>query len=128
MIALRRRHASLRRRSFLSGQPTRGGELDVRWHGLELDQPDWDAGSRLLAFTLAGVDPLEPDLHVMLNMDSASHDFAVPREGGKQWVVFADTARESPDDIAEFGQERPLEGERCTVDGRSIVILASQVS
>jgi isoamylase len=126
MIALRRSHASLRRRSFLSGQPTRGGELDVRWHGLELEHPDWDSGSRLLAFTLAGVDPLEPDLHVMMNMDSASHDFAVPREGDKQWAVFADTARESPDDIAEFGQERPFEGERCTVDGRSIVILVSQ--
>ena len=36
--------------------------------------------SRVLAFTLAGDEPLEPDLHVMMNMDDAPHDFAVPHE------------------------------------------------
>ena len=79
MIALRRGHASLRRRSFLSGGRNRRGVEDIRWHGLELDQAEWGSPfSRVLAFTLAGVDPLEPDLHVMMNMDDASHDFAVP--------------------------------------------------
>jgi glycogen operon protein len=126
MIGLRRRHASLRRNSFLRGQLNRRGQIDVRWHGLELDQPDWDAGSRLIAFTLAGEDPLEPDLHVMMNMDSANHDFAVP--GDRRWGVFADTSKQPPDDVADLGRERPFEGERYTVEGRSIVILASQES
>ena len=126
MIALRRRHASLRRRTFLSGQPNRRGVRDVRWHGLELDQPEWgNGGSRLLAFTLSGEDPLEPDLHVMMNMDDSPHDFAVPHEGERRWLVFADTAMPSPEDIFEPGSERPLEGERCSVQGRSIVILVS---
>ena len=40
--------------------------------------------------------------------------------------MFADTAKASPDDIAEPGQARPFEGERYTVEGRSIVILESQ--
>jgi glycogen operon protein len=128
MIGARRRHASLRRDSFLSGQPNRRGFPDVRWHGLELDQPDWDPGSRLLAFTLGGEDPLEPDLHVMMNMDDGSHDFAVPVDGDRSWQAFVDTAKESPEDIAEPGEVRPFEGERCTVQGRSIVILASQES
>jgi glycogen operon protein len=126
MIALRRRHASLRRSSFLRGQPNRRGQVDIAWHGLELDQPDWDSGSRLLAFTLAGEDPLEPDLHVMMNMDSANHDFAVP--DNVRWGVFSDTSKEPPDDIADLGHERPFVGERYTVEGRSIVILASQES
>ena len=83
--------------------------------------------SRVLAFTLAGEEPLEPDLHVMMNMDDNQHAFAVPHEG-KSWLVFADTAKAPPDDIAEPGAERPFEGERCDVEGRSIVILVSQES
>jgi len=128
MIALRRRHASLRRRTFLSGRANRRGLEDIRWHGLELDQPDWDAGSRLLPFTLAGEEPLEPDLHVMMNMDDASHDFAVPLGDDGRWRVFADTAKASPDDISEPGHERQFEDERCAVEARSIVILVSQES
>jgi glycogen operon protein len=126
MIALRREHASLRRHTFLTGRANRRGLEDIRWHGLELDRPDWDAGSRLLAFTLAGEEPLEPNLHVMMNMDDNPHDFAVPRTGEGRWLVFADTAKAPPADIAEPGQEPPFEGERCTVEGRSIVILVSQ--
>jgi glycogen operon protein len=127
MIRLRRLHASLRRRTFLTGHANRRGLQDIRWHGLELDQPGWgDGGSRVLAFTLAGEDPLEPDLHVMMNMDENAHDFAVPQEDDRRWAVFADTAKASPDDIAEPGQERPFDGDRCTVEGGSIVILTSQ--
>jgi len=129
MIGLRRRHASLRRRAFLTGRLNRRRLHDVRWHGLELDQPEWsNPGSRLLAFTLAGEEPLEPHLHVMMNMDDASHDFAVPADDGRNWVVLADTSKASPDDIAEPGGARPFEGERYTVEGRSIVILESQDS
>jgi glycogen operon protein len=127
MIGLRRRHASLRRPSFLTGGRNRRGLEDIQWHGLELGQPDWSGGSRTLAFTLSGEEPLEPDLHVMMNMDDAAHDFAVPDDDeDRRWLVFADTAKASPDDIAEPGQEKPFEGKRCTVEGRSIVILESQ--
>jgi glycogen operon protein len=126
MIALRRQHASLRRHTFLTGRANRRGLEDIRWHGLELDRPEWDNPvSRILAFTLAGEEPLEPDLHVMMNMDDSPHDFAVPAAEGRRWLVFADTAKPSPEDIAEDGEERPFEGERCTVEGRSIVILVS---
>ena len=129
MIALRRRHASLRRKSFLTGHVNRRGVPDIRWHGLELDQAEWgNPVSRVLAFTLSGEEPLEPDLHVMMNMDDAPHDFAVPHGDDLTWLVFADTSKASPDDIAEPGQARPFEGERCTVEGRSIVILESQDS
>jgi len=126
MISLRRRHPSLRRTTFLTGHENRRGVKDIRWHGLELDQPDWGPGARVLAFTLGGEEPLEPELHVMMNMDDQTHDFAVPPGDGFRWLRFADTAKASPDDIAEPGEGRPFEGERCTVEGRSIVILVSQ--
>jgi glycogen operon protein len=127
MIRLRRSHASLRRRAFLTGGLNRRGQQDIRWHGLELDQPEWhDPVSRVLAFTLAGDEPLEPDLHVMMNMDDSPHDFAVPADPDRGWHVFADTAKASPDDIAEPGEEKQLEGDRYSVEGRSIVILQSE--
>jgi isoamylase len=62
---------------------------------------------------------------VMMNMDDSAHDFAVPHGGERRWLVFADTAMPSPEDIFEPGSERPFEGERCSVQGRSIVILVS---
>ncbi len=43
MIALRRRQRNLQRRGFLSGALNRRGMPDIQWHGLELNQPDWDA-------------------------------------------------------------------------------------
>ena len=55
-IALRKRHASLRHRRFLTGRPSSGQpHPDVAWHGERLHAPEWnDPGGRLLAFTLAG--------------------------------------------------------------------------
>ena len=62
--------------SFLTGGHNRRGLEDIRWHGLELDRAEWEnPGSRVLAFTLAGEEPLEPDLHVMMNMDDAASRF-----------------------------------------------------
>jgi len=58
-------------------------------------------------------------------MDDSPHDFAVPVSDDRGWYRFADTARSSPDDIADEGEEQPFEGGRCTVEGRSIVILVS---
>jgi len=58
-------------------------------------------------------------------MDDNPHDFAVPPLEDREWLLFADTAKPSPNDIAEPGVEEPLAGDRCTVSGRSIVILAS---
>ena len=58
LIALRKRHPSLQRRRFLSGQPRKGSELsDISWHGPDAELPPWDdPDGRSLAFTLAAVD------------------------------------------------------------------------
>jgi isoamylase len=129
LIALRRRQKNLQRRSFLTGALNRRGLPDIAWHGLELGQPEWEGSSRVLAFTLAADDldwfNPEADLHVMLNMDDQPHDFAVPMLEDRGWFVFADTDRPSPEDIAAPGEERPFDGDRYTVSGRSVVILAS---
>src|SRR5690606_6631452 len=61
MIRLRRRHPSLMRRHFLTGdiQPGRGIP-DVSWHGPVAGSAPFEAeGGRFLAFTLAGTRPDE---------------------------------------------------------------------
>jgi glycogen operon protein len=132
MIALRRRQTNLQRRTFMSGAPNRRGLPDISWHGIDLNQPDWNSGyARVLAFTLAADDDWfqpEADLHVMLNMDDAPHDFAVPQLSDRLWTVFADTAKAPPHDIHPAGECPIHDGDRYPVEGRSIVILASTLS
>jgi glycogen operon protein len=126
MIALRRRHRSLQRREFFSGKQNSWGIQDITWHGCKLGAPGWnDPESRVLAFTLAGVEATEFDLHVMLNMEPGTLEFDVPKLEGKSWKIFADTAKAAPDDIAAEGQERDFTGETYAVEGRSVVILVS---
>ena len=122
--------SSLRRSTFLTGRANRRGQTDIRWHGFELDQPNWDdGGSRCLAFTLgrrgaARARPARDDEH---GRSAARLRGAVcgKTAGG---LRFADTARPTPGDIAEPGQEEPFDGDRCTVQGRSIVVLTSSDS
>jgi glycogen operon protein len=88
--------------------------------------PGWDdPNARALAFTLAGCGP-EADINVMLNMDAQGLDFEVPAVEGRQWHMVVDTARPSPLDIAEPGQEKPIAGPRMHVEGRSVVVLLSR--
>jgi glycogen operon protein len=126
MIALRKQHRSLQRRDFLTGRKNSWGIPDIAWHGCKLDGPPWDdPEARVLAFTLAGVEPTEEDLHVILNMSPDTLEFEVPHLDGKRWRIFADTSKASPDDISELGQERDLSGSEYLVEGRSVVILVS---
>jgi len=117
LIAFRRRHRTLRRNAFL-------GAGDVRWHGCDLDAPGWsDGGSRVLAFTLAGVDG-DPAVHVILNMDDQALDFQLPADRG--WRRAFDTSLSAPDDASEPGAEPPVAGDRYRAAGRSTIVLVSE--
>jgi len=95
MIALRKRHRSLRRTRFIDPNATgRGG---IRWYGDSLEPPRWDdPNARILCFTLAGLDEGEPALHVMINMTGDVRALPLP-EG--RWRRVVDTAQPPPDDI-----------------------------
>jgi isoamylase len=124
LIAFRKRHASLQRRSFFTGKPSPRGLPEITWHGLDLDRPPWDEPwARVLAFTLGGLTADEPDVHVMLNMHDGRLDFELPRLEGRTWKRVADTARPAPDDVSEPGSGEPVTEPRCWVEGRSVVIL-----
>ena len=123
LIRLRRRHPTLTRSRFLTGRPDAGQDLpDIIWHGVGLNDPAWDDPSnRRLAFTLAGVTPEEPPLHVMLNMDREQAEFAVPGIAGRRWHLAVDTAREPA--AWEPGEQMPIRPGRLQVGGRSVVVL-----
>jgi isoamylase len=122
LIALRKRHPSLRRRRFLSGRPAaRMAEPDISWHGERLAEPGWhDPEARLLAFTLAGTEPGEHALHVVLNMSGQARQVALPPG---MWRRVIDTAlppsasATSPDPI------RPAVHEKLDIEPRSVVVL-----
>ncbi|MBK1644785.1 glycogen debranching enzyme GlgX [Thiocapsa imhoffii] len=125
LIALRKRHASLRRRHFLSGQP-RGtaNRPDVVWHGTRLDQPPWDdPEARVLAFTLAPARQDEDMLHVLVNMDSEAHRFEIPLMQGQAWHTALDTGRASPTDLVWPEAQLPIQGGMVLVRARSIQVL-----
>jgi glycogen operon protein len=129
MIRFRRRHPALRRRRFLLGADAERpaeGETRVRWHGVELQQPDWSEGSRTLALTLErSADDYA--IHVMINMHVAPLAFALPAPAaGTRWWRAIDTARPPPHDIAEDGRRWPAEGPRVVVQARSIVVLVGE--
>ena len=119
MIALRKRHASLRRTRFID--PDAVGRGGIRWYGETLEPPHWeDPEARILCFTLVGLDVAEPALHVMINMASAPRALPLP-EGA--WRRLVDTSRPPPDDI-RLAQTAPLHrAATYELDGRAIAVL-----
>jgi glycogen operon protein len=136
MIAFRKSHASLHRKSFFDGkQVNERGFPDITWHGCLLHHPGWfDHNSRVLAFTIGGFvfEDMQDDtdIHIMLNMDEQALDFEIPRLTSRRWYRVVDTALPSPDDIAE-DLANPGEGASVAdnvyhVTSHSVVVLISR--
>jgi glycogen operon protein len=107
MIALRKRHPALRRRSFLFGA---AGDVqpDIAWHGLKPEQSDFSPASRVLAYTLDGSQTgREPDqdIYVAINGDRETvAPFEVPRSpSARPWRRVVDTSLTPPADIVAEG-------------------------
>jgi isoamylase len=125
MIAFRGRHASLTADRFYDGRlvPARGIP-DITWHGPRLNQPPWnDASARVLAFTVAGIEGGEPDVHAILNMSSDAIEFELPALAGRLWSLAVDTAQAPPGDIVAPARQAPLTERSRRVTRRSIVVL-----
>ncbi|MFO0634715.1 MAG: glycogen debranching protein GlgX [Nannocystaceae bacterium] len=131
LIALRRRHANLRRRRYLLGHdaPTEAeaaASTRVRWHGVEPDRPDWSPSCRTLAFSLGGSDDDDP-LHVIINAHTEAVRFRLPEpQRLRRWHAVVDTARESPDDVIEHGRRTPVVTGSIELAGRSVVVLVAR--
>jgi glycogen operon protein len=128
IISFRRRHRSLFSDHFYKGRlVTARGIPDIEWHGTRLHQPPWgDAGARVLAFTIAGIDEGEPDLHAILNMSYDAIEAELPELPGRAWSVAVDTAQASPQDVVEPTHQARLPGPRYRVTPRSVVVVEAR--
>ena len=128
LIALRRRHPTLSRPDFLTGnlEPARGIP-DISWHGVRPGELPWaDPAARFLAFTLAGTSATEEDLHVLVNMSDRSESVELPGIPGRYWHLAVDTARESPDDVLTAAMQAVWTAPRYLSQPRSVVVLESR--
>jgi isoamylase len=98
----------------------------IQWHGVALNQPDWNEHSHSLAFTLRTLQSRFL-LHGMLNAYWAPLAFELPiqqKEIGR-WRRCMDTARPSPDDIYSWDNAPAVTTDTYCVEPRSIVLLAA---
>jgi len=132
LIALRKRHPALRRRSFFRGTgPNRELRPDILWHGTEPFNPDFSPGSRTLAFCLDGTQTdreIDRDFYVACNGWRETIDYRIPPSPtARPWRRVIDTSLLSPLDIVSL-DEGPLvaTGTTYPVMAHSIVVLISE--
>jgi isoamylase len=135
-IAFRKAHPALRRRYHLHGRDLiDSGYPDISWHGVKTWQPDWSPASRTLAFMLCGLHAAlmpartaDDYIYVAMNMFWESQTFELPRlPDNRRWHLFADTYRDSPNEICKPGTEKPMRAQRnLQVESRSVVILVGR--
>lgn len=124
MIAFRKRHPSLMRRRFLTGECAPGRHIpDIQWHGIDLNKPQWlDPEGQVLAFTLAASKKDETDIHAILNMSDNELHMQLPLDEDRKWHLAINTALSTGMDIILPGQQTPVQENSHTVQARSIVV------
>jgi isoamylase len=99
--------------------------VNLAWHGVKLNQPDWAESSHSIAFAVE----LQPEgllFHVILNAYWQPLDFELPRlDSGRQnpWRRWIDTALDSPHDIVPWEAADPIPGHTYRAESRSVVML-----
>lgn len=127
MIAFRKRHPSIMRKQFLTGERGKWELPDVTWHGPKLNDPDWDdPGAQVLALTLSGTDETEEHIHIMLNMSDRTEQMELPMVSECNWYRAVDTSRPSPADIVEAVTQPKIGKYFYEVSPRSIVVLEAR--
>jgi len=122
MIALRKRHPSLRRTRFMDAAAA-GGDADIRWYGEHGKEPDWnDPSAAVLCFTLAGVAADEPPLHVMMNASDEAKVLPLPDCGSRVWHRVVDTSLAPPDDIVTPGATAPVRAARYGLAADAVAV------
>jgi len=100
-------------------------EVNLAWHGVKLDQPDWSECSHSIAFTVE-IRREKLLFHVILNAYWQPLDFELsrldsPREN--PWRRWIDTGLDSPHDIVEWETAEPVPGYVYWAAARSVVVL-----
>jgi glycogen operon protein len=114
MIAFRNAHPSICRSGYWRD--------DVRWYGID-GGADLSPNSHSLAYCLHGESVGDRDLYVMINAYWKPLTFQIQEGQAGQWKRSIDTARDSPLDLCEPGDEPPVSSDCYEVEARSVVVL-----
>jgi isoamylase len=99
-------------------------ETRPTWHGVKLDQPDWNDESHSVAVT-AEVPWAGLRLHVILNAYWEPLDFELPPLG--PWRRRIDTSLDSPGDIVDWQAAPAVSGAAYRAEARSVVVLFANI-
>jgi len=134
IIAFRKRHPSLRRARFFTGQDSdQNGLPDISWHSTVFNQPDWSEESRSLACLIDGsrleIDAKhdDNDLYLIFNASDKKLIFSLPElPSRRKWWRAIDTSLASPDDIMPDGMEVLVEpiGEYVVAPFSTVVLIS----
>ncbi|HEV2715285.1 MAG TPA: glycogen debranching enzyme, partial [Terriglobales bacterium] len=100
-------------------------EVNLAWHGVKLDQPDWSECSHSIAFTVE-IRREKLLFHVILNAYWDPLDFELPRTnrtGENPWRRWVDTALDPPHDILQWETAESVPGHAYRAEARSVVVL-----
>ena len=95
----------------------------LRWHGVDLEWPDWSYDSHSLAFSVRGQ---RGRFHLMLNAYWEPLEFELlppPAEPPSTWRRVVDTYLESPQDFCPWAEAPVVEAPTYEVQARSVVLL-----
>jgi glycogen operon protein len=103
------------------------GVPEIQWHGIKINQPLWDdPDAKVLAFTLAGVECDEPDLHVVMNMSDQPVKIELPVISGRRWCLAVDTSLTAPQDIVPIAGQKTMVENFYSVNGRTVVVFENR--
>ena len=77
---------------------------------------------RLLAFTLAGCDNEEADLHIAMNMSDQEASIELPAIPGKKWCLAVDTSAPSFEDIFAPENQKPVNNNYYRITAKTVIV------
>jgi glycogen operon protein len=132
MIALRKAHVVLRRRTFFKAERA-GQPPPILWHGVQPSNPDFSSGSHSIAFALDGrrsdrAGVVDCDIYVAMNAYRNALTFTIPAApSGRAWRRVVDTALPSPEDIVEEKHAPRVDVlQKYPVQAHSMIVLVSE--
>jgi len=99
----------------------------VQWHGVNLNAPDWEYESHVVAVTVSILEN-QLLLHMMANAYWEPLSFELPPGGDayEPWRRCIDTFLDSPDDICTWSQAPAVRGSTYVVRPRSVAFLITR--
>ncbi len=135
LIAIRRNHRVLQRRTFYGGQSTAGDvtPADISWFSWAGCLPDWNTMKHFLAFRLGGGVGLKDveednDFYVAINTDIHDLTVVLPSPSiGRSWFRLIDTSITDQTSALWEGMEDVLSSQdRYVVPANSVVVLIAK--